>query len=83
MIARYFSVAGGIARRLLDTFISSPALFLPPLLMPLFFFVAFAGGLSAIDAAPGFDYPAGYTAWIFGFVPLERAAFGGVFTGFA
>jgi ABC-2 type transport system permease protein len=83
VIARYFSVAGGIARRLLDTFISSPALFVPPLLMPLFFFVAFAGGLSAIDAAPGFDYPAGYTAFEFGFVLMQAAAFGGIFTGFS
>jgi ABC-2 type transport system permease protein len=83
VIRRYFSVAGGISRRLLDTFISSPALFVPPLLMPLFFFVAFAGGLSAIDAAPGFDYPAGYTAFEFGFVLLQASAFGGVFTGFS
>lgn len=80
---RYLSVAGGLARRLLDVFISSPALFLPPLLMPLFFFVAFAGGLSAITEAPGFDYPGGYTAFEFGFVLLQAAAFGGVFTGFS
>jgi ABC-2 type transport system permease protein len=64
-------------------FLTSPALFLPPLLMPIFFFVAFAGGLSAIDEAPGFDYPAGYTAFEFGFVLLQAAAFGGVFTGFS
>lgn len=83
MIARYFSVAGGLARRLLDSFITNPALFLPPLLMPIFFFVAFAGGLSAIDEAPGFDYPAGYTAFEYGFVLLQAAAFGGVFTGFS
>jgi ABC-2 type transport system permease protein len=83
VIRRYLSVAGGLARRLLDSFISSPALFLPPLLMPIFFFVAFAGGLSAIDQAPGFDYPAGYTAFEFGFVLLQAAAFGGVFTGFS
>jgi ABC-2 type transport system permease protein len=83
VIGRYFSVAGGLARRLLDNFISSPALFLPPLLMPIFFFVAFAGGLSAIDRAPGFDYPAGYTAFEYGFVLLQAAAFGGVFTGFS
>jgi ABC-2 type transport system permease protein len=83
MIARYFSVAGGLARRLIDSFISSPALFLPPLLMPIFFFVAFAGGLSAVEAAPGFDYPAGYTAFEYGFVLLQAAAFGGVFTGFS
>ena len=80
---RYFSTALGLARRLLDTFLTSPALFIPPLLMPIFFFVAFAGGLSAIDAAPGFDYPAGYTAFEFGFVLLQASAFGGVFTGFS
>jgi ABC-2 type transport system permease protein len=83
VIARYFSVAGGLARRLTDSFISSPALFLPPLLMPIFFFVAFAGGLSAITEAPGFDYPPGYTAFEYGFVLLQAAAFGGVFTGFS
>jgi len=83
MIRRYFSVAGGLARRLLDNFLTSPALFLPPLLMPIFFFIAFAGGLSAIDNAPGFDYPAGYTAFEYGFVLLQAAAFGGVFTGFS
>ncbi len=80
---RYLSVAGGLAHRLLAVFISSPALFLPPLLMPLFFFVAFAGGLSAITEAPGFDYPGGYTAFEFGFVLMQAAAFGGVFTGFS
>jgi ABC-2 type transport system permease protein len=61
----------------------NPALFLPPMLMPLFFFVAFAGGLSAISEAPGFDYPGGYTAFVFGFVLLQTAAFSGVFTGFS
>jgi ABC-2 type transport system permease protein len=80
---RYFSVAGGLARRLIDMFVSNPALFIPPLLMPIFFFTAFAGGLSAIDSAPGFDYPAGYTAFEYGFVLLQAAAFGGVFTGFS
>jgi ABC-2 type transport system permease protein len=83
VIARYFSVAGGLARRLVDNFLSSPALFLPPLLMPLFFFVAFAGGLSAVTDAPGFDYPGGYTAFEFGFVLLQASAFGGVFSGFS
>ena len=83
MTRRYFSVAGGLARRLIDSFLSSPALFIPPLLMPIFFFVSFAGGLSAIDNAPGFDYPAGYSAFEYGFVLLQAAAFGGVFTGFS
>jgi len=83
VISRYFSVAGGMAWRLLRTLVANPALFLPPLLMPVFFFVAFAGGLSAVSDTPGFDYPAGYTAFIFGFVLLQTAAFGGVFTGFS
>jgi ABC-2 type transport system permease protein len=80
---RYFSVAGGLARRLLDKFLTSPSLFLPPLLMPIFFFVAFAGGLSAISNNPAFEYPAGYTAFEFGFVLMQASAFGGVFTGFS
>jgi ABC-2 type transport system permease protein len=80
---RYFSVAGGLARRLLDKFLTSPALFLPPLLMPIFFFVAFAGGLSAVADNPAFDYPAGYTAFEYGFVLMQASAFGGVFTGFS
>ena len=83
MMRRYFSVAGGLARRLLDKFLTSPALFLPPLLMPIFFFVAFAGGLSAVSDNPAFDYPAGYTAFEYGFVLMQAAAFGGVFTGFS
>jgi ABC-2 type transport system permease protein len=83
VIRRYLSVAGGMAWRLLRNLVTSPALFLPPMLMPVFFFVAFAGGLSAIEAAPGFDYPAGYTAFEFVFVLLQAAAFGGVFSGFS
>jgi ABC-2 type transport system permease protein len=83
VIRRYFSVAGGLARRLLDVFVSSPALFLPPLLMPIFFFIAFAGGLSAVSENPAFDYPAGYTAFEYGFVLMQASAFGGVFTGFS
>ena len=83
MISRYRSVAGGMAWRLLRKLISNPALFLPPMLMPVFFFIAFAGGLSAVGEVPGFDYPAGYTAFEFGFVLLQAAAFGGVFAGFS
>jgi ABC-type multidrug transport system permease subunit len=80
---RYLSVARGVSGRLLHKLVANPALFLPPMLMPIFFFVAFAGGLSAVDKAPGFDYPAGYTSFEFGFVLLQAAAFGGVFTGFS
>ena len=52
------------------------------MIFPLFFFGAFAGGLSNIDSSPGFDYPNGYTAFEFGFVLMQASAFGGVFTGF-
>ena len=51
-------------------------------MFPLFFFVAFAGGLSQVSQVPGFDFPPGYTAFQFVFVLLQSAAFGGVFTGF-
>jgi ABC-2 type transport system permease protein len=72
-----------VAGRLLGKFARQPALFLPPMLMPIFFLVAFAGGLSAIDQAPGFEYGASYTTFVFGFSLLQTAAFGGVFTGFS
>jgi ABC-2 type transport system permease protein len=80
---RYFSVAGGLAWRLLHSLVSNPLLFLPPMLMPIFFFTAFAGGLSAVSNVPGFDYDPGYTSFIFAFVLLQSAAFGGVFSGFS
>ena len=51
-------------------------------IFPLFFFTAFAGGLSRVGNVPGFDFPTGYTAFQFVFVLLQSAAFGGVFTGF-
>jgi ABC-type multidrug transport system permease subunit len=55
----------------------------PSLLFPLFFFTAFAGALSGIEAIPGFDFPSGYTAFQFAFVMLQASAFGGVFAGFS
>jgi ABC-2 type transport system permease protein len=81
--ASFRSVALGVAWRNAHNFFTNPALVVPALMFPLFFFTAFAGGLSRIDQAPGFDYPAGYTAFQFGFVLLQASAFGGVFTGFA
>ena len=52
------------------------------MVFPLFFFTAFAGGLSQVAQVPGFDFPPGYTAFQFVFVLLQSAAFSGVFTGF-
>ena len=79
---RTLSVASGVAWRTLHNVLTNPSLLLPSLLFPLFFFTAFAGGLSRLADAPGFDYPTGYTAFQFVFVLLQSAAFGGVFTGF-
>jgi ABC-2 type transport system permease protein len=79
---RTLSVARGVAWRTIHNVFTNPALFVPSLLFPLFFFTAFAGGLSGIARAPGFDFPDGYTAFQFVFVLLQSAAFGGVFTGF-
>ena len=40
----------------------------PSLIFPLFFFTAFAGGLSQVAKVPGFDFEPGYTAFQFCFV---------------
>ncbi len=82
-LARFMDVAGAVAWRSLHNFLTNPALLLPALAFPLFFFSAFAGGLSTVSEAPGFDYANGYTAFQFAFVLLQASAFGGVFTGFA
>jgi ABC-type multidrug transport system permease subunit len=78
----FWSVAFAVAWRVLHNVFTTPSLFLPGLIFPLFFFTAFAGGLSRVDNIPGFDFPNGYTAFQFVFVLLQSAAFGGVFTGF-
>jgi hypothetical protein len=75
-------VARGVAWRTLHNYLTTPSLLIPTLVFPLFFFTAFAGGLSRIDNVPGFDFPQGYTAFQFAFVLLQSAVFGGVFTGF-
>ena len=76
------SVVLGVAWRTLHRLYTTPALLLPSLVFPLFFFLAFAGGLSSISKVPNFHYPPGYTAFQFAFVLLQSSAFGGVFTGF-
>jgi ABC-2 type transport system permease protein len=81
-VRRFRSAALGIAWRNLHNYFSNPALLIPSILFPLFFFTAFAGGLSTLGNAPGFHYRGGYTAFQFAFVLLQSAAFGGVFTGF-
>jgi ABC-2 type transport system permease protein len=75
-------IALAVAWRSIHNFLTNPAFLVPGIAFPLFFFIAFAGGLSAISGAPGFDFEGGYTAFQFVFVLLQSAAFGGVFTGF-
>ena len=76
------AVAEAVAWRVLRNVFKNPSLLIPSLVFPLFFFTAFAGGLSRMSQVPGFSYPAGYTAFQFVFVLLQSAAFAGVFTGF-
>jgi ABC-2 type transport system permease protein len=79
---RFLDVTGAVAWRTVHNFTTNPAFLLPSIIFPLFFFTAFAGGLSSVANVPGFDFPAGYTAFQFVFVLLQASAFGGVFTGF-
>ena len=76
------NVVWGVAWRTLKNALTNPQILLPTMAFPLFFFVAFAGGLSQVANVPGFDFPPGYTAFQFVFVLLQSAAFSGVFTGF-
>jgi ABC-2 type transport system permease protein len=75
-------VVAGVAWRTLRNVLTTPSLLVPSLMFPLFFFVAFAGGLAQVANVPGFDYNGDYTSFQFVFVLLQSAAFGGVFTGF-
>ncbi len=77
-----WNVVSGVARRTLKNALTNPQILLPTMAFPLFFFTAFAGGLSQVADVPGFDFPPGYTAFQFVFVLLQSAAFSGVFTGF-
>ncbi len=78
----YRSVALAVAWRTTHNALTTPNILIPSIAFPLFFFTAFVGGLSQLSNLPGFEFPAGYTAFQFVFVLLQSAAFGGVFTGF-
>ena len=80
--ARYVAVVRTVAWRNLHSVVRNPVLLLPALIFPLFFYMAFAGGLSTLGNLPGFDYY-DYNAFQFVFVLLQSAAFGGVFIGFS
>jgi ABC-2 type transport system permease protein len=75
------SVAFAVAWRLIRIFMTHPSYLIPSIVFPLFFFTAFAGGLSRVEDL--FEFPTGYTSFQFVFVLLQSAALGGVFTGFS
>jgi ABC-2 type transport system permease protein len=79
----FLSVARAVAWRNIHNWFSNPALIVPSMLFPLFFFTAFAGGLSRVDSVPGFDYEVGYTTFVYGFVLLQASTFGGIFSAFS
>lgn len=82
MIGRHARASWAIAWRQLYKMLTNPAFLLPSMLMPIFFFTAFAGGLVAVADSPGFDYPS-YTTFQYVFVLMQSAVFGGVFAGFS
>jgi ABC-2 type transport system permease protein len=80
--ARFVRASLAIAWRQLHKMLTNPAFLLPSLLMPVFFFTAFAGGLVAVSNSPNFNYP-DYTTFQYVFVLIQSAMFGGVFAGFS
>lgn len=76
------AVAGAVGRRQLKHAFTNPALAIPAIVFPVFFLIAFAGGLQKVGDVPGFRFESGYTAFQYCFVFLQSAAFGGMFTGF-
>ena len=78
----FFGVAWAVAGRQTYKYFTNPA-FLAPALFPLFFFVAFAGGLTRVGDIPGFNYAAGYVAFQYVWALLQAVTMGGAFTGFS
>lgn len=78
MSGRSFSVATGVAVRGARKLIGHPMGALSQMAIPLFFFTAFTGALSAVGSTHGFGYY-NFTAFVFVFVLFEGAVFAGVF----
>jgi ABC-2 type transport system permease protein len=78
----FFQVALAVAGRQVYKYFTNPA-FLAPALFPIFFFIAFAGGLTRVGDVPGFDYAPGYIAFQYVWALLQAVSMGGAFTGFS
>lgn len=77
-----FAVAWGIAQRSLMLIPRYPSTFIPSLVMPAFFVVAFSGAFTGLTNLPGF--PAEQMLdWILPMATLQGCAFAGVTTGIA
>lgn len=77
------TVALGVAWRNLRTTARTPSLFVPPLAIPVFSIATFAGGLSALTRARGFDFSDDYTGFIFVFALVQASLMCGQFSGVA
>ena len=74
------AVTWGVAERSLKLIPRVPSTFIPSLVMPLFFTLAFTGPFGALVNIPGF--PADHIIdWVVPFTALQGAAFAGVTTG--
>ena len=78
MSARSVSVASGVAVRGVRKLAGNPLALVGQMAIPLFFFTAFTGALSAVGSTRGFGYY-NYTAFVFVFVLFQGAIFAGVF----
>lgn len=78
---RSLSVAKSVSRRNTRKLLKNPAPAIPPVLIPLFMFAAFAGALSALSDTKGFDYY-NFTAFVFIFVVYLASMFTGAFAAF-
>ena len=76
-MSRFADVARGVAWRSIHNTLVNPAILVPSIVFPLFFLIAFAGGLSRISDLPNFHYRPGYTSFQFVFVFLQSSAFTG------
>ncbi len=80
-MARSLSIAMGVARRSTRKLRRSPVPGLPPVLIPLFMFAAFAGALSGLANTKSFTYY-DFTAFQFVFVYYMASMLAGAFSAF-
>ena len=79
--ARVVPVAAAMVRRSLVGTLRIPATFVPMIIMPLFFVLAFGGAFSSITLLPGFP-PDSILSWVAPFAVLQGASFAGFGTAF-